>query len=280
MLQVRLNDGVKMPQLGFGVFQMDDPKVAEQAVVDALQAGYRLLDIASFYGNEAAVGRGIARSSLARENLFVTSKLWVTDTGYEATKRAIDKSLQLLALDYLDLYLIHQPYGDIFGSWRAMAEAQAAGKIRSLGVSNFSPDRVLDLTLYSQIKPAINQIEINPWQQQVTAVNWLQKWQIQAEAWAPFAEGKQGIFRDSQLAQIGDQYGKSNGQVILRWLIQRGIVVLAKSVHPQRMAENLAVTDFQLTAKQMQAISQLDQNKSQFFDHRDPESVARIFKLH
>ncbi|KRM54515.1 aldo/keto reductase [Lacticaseibacillus sharpeae] len=279
MQTVTLNNGIEMPQIGFGVFQIADPAIAEQAVVDAIQSGYRLIDTAASYGNEEAVGRGIARSGVAREDLFITTKLWVTDTGYEATKKAVETSLRKLGLDYLDLYLIHQPYGDVFGSWRAMIELNKAGKLRAIGVSNFESDRLIDLSLFSGVTPAVNQIETNPWMQQKDAVAYMQSKGVQPEAWAPFAEGKHAIFSNAEIAAIGAHYGKSNGQVILRWLLQRGIVVIPKSVHKERMAENIDVFDFELTTDEMVTIFTLDKKKSQFFDHRDPAAVERIAGL-
>lgn len=218
----------------------------------------------------------IKDSHVDREKLFVTTKFWVSDTGYEKTKRAIMASLQKLQLDYLDLYLIHQPYGDVYSSWRAMEEAYRAGYIRAIGVSNFSPDRIWDLTLYNEIRPAVNQIEINPWLQQTDSVKFLKSKNIQPEAWAPFAEGKQEIFKNPVIKEIGERYNKTNGQVILRWLVQRGIIVIPKSVHRERIIENSKIFDFELTSEEMTKISQLDQNRSQFFDHRDPAEVERI----
>lgn len=277
--KVKLNNNIEMPQIGFGVFQIADPAIAEQAVVDAIQTGYRLIDTAASYGNEEAVGRGIARSGVAREDLFITTKLWVSDTGYDATKKAVETSLRKLGLDYLDLYLIHQPYGDVYGSWRAMEDLNKEGKLRAIGVSNFDTDRLIDLSLYNEITPAVNQIEINPWNQQADAVEFAQTHGVQPEAWAPFAEGKHEIFKNPVIAKIGANYGKSNGQVILRWLLQRGIVVIPKSTHKERMAENLDVFDFELTNEEMQLITKLDKEESQFFDHRDPAAVERIFNL-
>ncbi|MFC6316236.1 aldo/keto reductase [Lapidilactobacillus achengensis] len=279
METVELNNGVKMPVLGYGVFQITDQQVAEDAVIDALASGYRLIDTAASYGNEAAVGRAIKRSGVAREDLFITTKLWVSDMGYEATKRAFNKSLTLLQLDYLDLYLIHQPYGDVYGSWRAMEELYQAGKIRAIGVSNFTADRLIDLALNNQIKPALNQIEINPWMQQKDEVPYLQAHDVQPEAWAPFAEGKHDIFKNELLTDIGAKYGKSVGQVILRWLTQRGIVAVSKSSRKERMVENINSLDFELTAAEMTQIATLDKKESQFFDHRDPAAVERILGL-
>jgi len=280
METVNLNDGNKMPVFGFGVFQIADLSAAEQAVVDAIHAGYHLIDTAQSYGNEEAVGKGIKRAGAKREDLFVTSKLWVTDTGYDATKKAFETTLKKLQLDYLDLYLIHQPYGDVYGSWRAMEDLQKEGKIKSIGLSNFDSDRLIDLTLFNDVKPALNQIEINPWNQQPTSIDFMRQQNIQPEAWAPFAEGKHNIFTNDVLSEIAANHNKSVGQVILRWLTQRKIVALAKSVHPERMAENLDIFDFTLTDEELKAISGLDRKESQFFDHRDPAAVARIASLH
>lgn len=279
METVKLNNGIEMPLLGFGVFQITDNKEAEKAVLTALDAGYRLIDTASSYGNEEAVGRAIKQSGITRSDIFVTTKLWVQDTGYEATKRAINESLKKLQLDYLDLYLIHQPYGDVYGSWRAMEEAYESGMIRAIGVSNFEPDRIWDLALYNRVRPAVNQIEINPWMQQQDAVKFLQDKAIQPEAWAPFAEGKNQIFSNPLLQEIGLSHHKSVGQVILRWLIQRKIVVIPKSVHRERIVENSNIFDFTLTDQEMTKINRLDKRQSQFFDHRDPAAVERIYNM-
>lgn len=277
MDMVQLNNGVQMPQLGFGVFQMTDLAECEQAVVDALASGYRLIDTAAAYHNEAAVGRAIKRSGVAREDLFITSKLWVSDASYERAKKGIDQSLQNLGVDYLDLYLLHQPFGDVIGAWRALEEAYKAGKIRAIGVSNFYADQLKNLILSTDVKPVINQIEVNPWYQEHSEVAFAQAEEIQVEAWAPFAEGKHNIFTDERIAAIGSRYGKSNGQVILRWLLQRGIVVIPKSVHQNRMAENIDVFDFELTTAEMATMNDLDKGESQFFDHRDPAAIEQIF---
>ncbi|SON66323.1 Lysine-ketoglutarate reductase (LKR) [Latilactobacillus sakei] len=277
MDMVQLNNGVQMPQLGFGVFQMTDLAECEQAVVDAIASGYRLIDTAAAYHNEAAVGRAIKRSGVAREELFITSKLWVSDASYERAKKGIDQSLQNLGVDYLDLYLLHQPFGDVIGAWRALEEAYKAGKIRAIGVSNFYADQLKNLILSTDVKPVINQIEVNPWYQEHSEVAFAQAEEIQVEAWAPFAEGKYNIFTDERIAAIGERYGKSNGQVILRWLLQRGIVVIPKSVHQNRMAENINVFDFELTTAEMATMNDLDKGESQFFDHRDPAAIEQIF---
>ena len=277
MDMVQLNNGVQMPQLGFGVFQMTDLAECEQAVVDAIASGYRLIDTAAAYHNEAAVGRAIKRSGVAREELFITSKLWVSDASYERAKKGIDQSLQNLGVDYLDLYLLHQPFGDVIGAWRALEEAYKAGKIRAIGVSNFYADQLKNLILSTDVKPVINQIEVNPWYQEHSEVAFAQAEEIQVEAWAPFAEGKHNIFTDERIAAIGERYGKSNGQVILRWLLQRDIVVIPKSVHQNRMAENINVFDFELTTAEMATMNDLDKGESQFFDYRDPAAIEQIF---
>src|SRR5699024_10438148 len=246
MQNVKLNNGVQMPILGFGVFQITDEEECEQVVYDAIQTGYRLIDTAASYLNEEAVGRGIKRSGVSREELFITTKLWVQDTGYEATKKAFENSLKRLQLDYLDLYLIHQPYGDVHGSWRAMQDAYQAGKLRAIGVSNFQPDRLMDITAFNEIKPAVNQVEINPFQQQEESVAFMRELGVQAEAWAPFAEGRNNLFDNEVLHAIAARHGKTVGQVVLRWVIQRGVVALAKTVRRERMEENLAIFDFEL----------------------------------
>ncbi|WP_261809666.1 aldo/keto reductase [Levilactobacillus humaensis] len=274
---IKLNNGVEMPKIGFGVFQIIDDKECETAVTQALQAGYRTIDTATAYQNEVGVGRAIQKSGIEREELFVTSKLWVADATYERAKAGIDASLNRLGLDYLDLYLLHQPYGDVVGAWRAMEEAYQAGKIRAIGVSNFYADQLKNLELTTTVKPVINQIEINPWYQRNEDVEFSQAEGIQVEAWAPFAEGKQSIFNNPTLIKIGERYGKSASQVILRWLLQRQIVVIPKTIHPDRMAMNLAIYDFELDKQDMQQIAALDQHHSQFFDHRDPITIDQIF---
>lgn len=275
---VELNNGVKMPQLGFGVFQIPDLKECEQAVLDAIDSGYRLIDTAVAYHNEEAVGAAIKKSGVAREKLFITSKLlWVSDASYERAKKGIETSLNKLGLDYIDLYLLHQPYGDVIGAWKALEEAYHAGKIRAIGVSNFYADQLKNLILTCDVKPVINQIEVNPWYQQKQEIKLNQAEDVRVEAWAPFAEGKHNIFQNEVLAEIGQKYGKANGQVILRWLMQRGIVVIPKSVHKNRMEENFDVFDFELSDEDMQTIAKLDKDESQFFDHRDPETIEQIF---
>jgi len=273
---VTLNNGVEMPILGFGVFQVPDPAECERSVRDAIDVGYRLLDTAASYMNEEAVGAGIRSSGVDRSELFVTTKLWVEDASYDGAKAAFERSLNKLQLDYLDLYLIHQPYGDVYGVWRAMEELHGAGKIRAIGVSNFYPDRVVDFVLHNDITPAVNQIEIHPFHQQTDAQALLQEYNIQAEAWGPFAEGKNGLFQNELLAGIGRKHGKSIAQVVLRWLLQRGIAAIPKSVRRERMAENFDVFDFELDAEDLEAIAKLDQKTSSFFDHRDPGMVKWI----
>ncbi|RZI56985.1 MAG: aldo/keto reductase [Rubrivivax sp.] len=273
MQHVVLNNGLQMPIAGYGVFQIADARECERSVVDAIETGYRLIDTAASYMNEEAVGTGLRASGVARDQLFVTSKLWVQETGYERTQQAIEKSLRRLRLDYLDLYLIHQPFGDVHGSWRAMEDAYRAGKLRAIGVSNFHPDRLMDIKAFNEIAPAVNQVEVNPFQQQREAAPFMVDIDVQAEAWAPFAEGRNGLFQNVVLKGIAERHGKSVGQVVLRWLIQRGIVVLAKSVRKERMAENIAIFDFALEDADMARIAALDTNTSSFFSHRDPSIV-------
>ncbi|MBM7617366.1 2,5-diketo-D-gluconate reductase A [Weissella uvarum] len=271
---VKLNEETEMPNLGFGVYQVTDQSEAKQAVLDAIEQGYRLIDTAASYGNERAVGEAIEESNIAREDLFITSKLWVDDTGYDATKEAIKDSLDRLQLDYLDLFLIHQPYGDVFGSWRAMNEAKEAGLIKSIGVSNFSIAQITNLAEFSGVKPDINQIEVNPFNQNTESVEYLQNYGVQVEAWAPFAEGKNGLFSNETLQKIADNHGKSIAQVVLHWNVQRGIVPVSKSTKSERMAQNLDVLDFELTDEEMKTIAQLDTGDSQFFSHEDPEMIT------
>jgi 2,5-diketo-D-gluconate reductase A len=273
MQTITLNNGVTMPVAGFGVFQIPDALECTRCVVDAIHAGYRLIDTAASYMNEAAVGVGLKQAGIAREELIVTSKLWVQHAGYERTTQAIDESLRRLDIEYLDLYLIHQPYGDVHGSWRAMQDAYRTGKLRAIGVSNFQPDRLMDITAFNDIKPAVNQIEINPFQQQEEAVKFMRELGVQAQAWAPFAEGKNNLFKNEVLANIAARHGKTVGQIVLRWVMQRGVVSLAKSVRKERMAENIAVFDFELDADDMARIAALDTATSSFFSHRDPAIV-------
>ena len=279
---ITLNNGVKMPVAGFGVFQIQDQAQCERCVVDAVHAGYRLIDTAAVYGNESAVGRAVQRCGVLREELFLTSKLWVQDAGYEAAKKAIDTSLKNLQTDYLDLYLIHRPFGDYYGAWRAMEEAYDAGKIRAIGLSNFDPARIVDLTMNNRITPAVDQVECHPFYQQEDTRRFLQEQGIVMEAWASFAEGKKQFFQNETLRKIGAQYGKSPAQVILRWNIQRGIVPLAKSVHLERMEQNLDVFDFTLSDDDMLAISQLDEGQTLFGKNEDPAYAQMInsVKIH
>jgi len=270
---VTLNNGVEMPILGFGVFQVPDPVECERSVRDAIDVGYRLLDTAASYGNEEAVGAAIKGHGIDRSELFVTTKLWVQDASYEGAKAAFERSINKLGLDYLDLYLIHQPYGDVYGAWRAMEELHRAGRIRAIGISNFYPDRLVDFVLHNEVKPAVNQIEIHPFHQQIDAVKILEEYGVQPEAWGPFAEGKNGLFTNEVLQPIADKHGKSIAQVVLRWLTDRGIVAIPKSVRKERMAQNFDIFDFDLDAGDLDAIARLDQNASSFFDHRDPAMV-------
>jgi diketogulonate reductase-like aldo/keto reductase len=276
MQKIVLNNGVEMPILGFGVFQIEDLAECERSVRDAIDVGYRLIDTAASYGNEEAVGNAIRGSGVARNELFVTTKLWIADTGYEKTKRAFDRSLKRLQLDYLDLYLIHQPYGDVFGSWRAMEELYRDGRVKAIGVSNFYPDRVMDFMVHNEVVPAVNQVETHPFHQQVETQKFLKENNIQIESWGPFAEGKNNIFRNEVLVSIAEKHGKRVAQVILRWLTQRNIVVIPKSVRKDRMAENFDIFDFELIQEDMDAIRQLDTGTSLFFDHRDPAMVKLL----
>ena len=273
MQTVNLNNGVEIPILGFGVFQINHSAECERSVVDAIQTGYSHIDTAASYQNEEAVGRGIKQSGVGREKLFITTKLWIQSNGYEGTLKAFENSLKRLQLDYIDLYLIHQPFGDVYGEWRAMEELYQQGKVRAIGVSNFYPDRIMDLMVHNEITPAVNQIEVNPFQQQIETQKFLQDHRVHVEAWAPFAEGKNNIFLNEFLLAIAAKHQKSVAQVILRWLVQRGIIALAKSTRKERMIENISVFDFELSAEDMVAISTLDTKTSSFFDHRNPEMV-------
>ena len=270
---VTLNNGLRMPTVGFGVFQIPDAAECERSVIDAIEVGYRLIDTAASYMNEEAVGRGLRTSGVPREQLFVTTKLWVQDAGFERTQRAIDRSLKRLQLDYLDLYLIHQPFNDVHGAWRAMEQAHKSAKLRAIGVSNFQPDRLMDIKAFNEVAPAVNQIEINPFHQQAESVNFMGEIGVQAEAWAPFAEGRNNLFTNDTLLGVGRKHGKSVAQVVMRWLVQRGVVALAKSVRRDRMIENLAVFDFVLDEDEMTRIAALDTGQSAFFSHRDPAIV-------
>ena len=276
MKHIVLNNGVEMPILGFGVFQVTDAEVCERSVYEAIQTGYRLIDTAASYLNEDAVGKAIKRSGVPREELFVTTKLWIQDAGYERTKKAFEKSLHRLQLDTLDLYLIHQPFGDVYGAWRAMEELYREGRIRAIGVSNFQPDRIMDLIVHNEVVPAVNQIETHPFNQQIETQNFLQENNVQIESWGPFAEGKNNIFQNELLLSIAGKYRKTVAQVILRWLTQRGVVVIPKSVRKERIVENFNIFDFELSSEDMDAITSLDTKVSSFFDHHDPEVVKRL----
>jgi len=278
MQTVTLNNGVEMPILGFGVFQIPAEET-EQAVTDALAAGYRLLDTAASYGNEEAVGRAIKSSGIPREELFVTTKLYVQDAPAEQnTKRAFETSLNKLGLDYLDLYLMHQPYGDVYGQWRAMQDLHRAGQAKAIGVANFYPDRLLDLIFNNEITPAVNQIETHPFFQRADYQALMREHGVQIQSWGGFAEGKNDLFTNALLSEIGEKHGKSVAQVVLRWLTQRGVVAIPKSVRAERMAENLDIFDFELTDDQMAVIATLDTGNSLFFDHHDPEMVTWLSK--
>ncbi len=273
MQQVRLNNGIEIPILGFGVFQVADLSECERSVIDAIQTGYRLIDTAASYMNEEAVGKALKRCGVAREELFLTTKLWIQRNGFEGTKRAFENSLKRLQLEYIDLYLIHQPLGDVYGEWRAMEELYQQGKVRAIGVSNFQPDRIMDLMIHNRVTPAVNQIEVHPFNQQIEPHKFLLENNVQVEAWAPFSEGKNNIFRNEVLMSIAAKHKKTIAQVVLHWLTQRGIVVISKSVHKERIRENFNVLDFELSTEDMDAIATLDTKTSSFFDHRDPEKV-------
>jgi len=273
MQKVKLNNGVEMPILGFGVFQVTDLAECERSVLDAISTGYRLIDTAASYMNEEAVGKAIKNSGIKREELFITTKLWIQSNGYDGTKKSFDNSLKRLQLDYLDLYLIHQPFGDVYGEWRAMQDLYKEGKVRAIGVSNFHPDRLIDLIIHNEIVPAVNQIETHPFHQQIETQKFLEENKVQIESWGPFAEGKNNIFHNELLLSIGKKYNKSIAQVILRWLTQRGVVAIPKSVRKERMKENFNSLDFDLSAEDMEAIKTLDTKTSSFFDHRDPAMV-------
>jgi diketogulonate reductase-like aldo/keto reductase len=273
MQNVVLNNGVEMPILGFGVFQVTDLAECEKAVIDAVETGYRLIDTASSYLNETAVGNAIIKSGVPREDLFITTKLWVQETGYEKTKKAFEKSLNKLQLDYLDLYLIHQPYSDIHCSWRAMEELYKSGKVKAIGVSNFQPDRIMDIITFNEVVPAVNQIETHPFNQQIEVQKFLTENKVQIESWGPFAEGKNNLFQNELLRSIAAKYKKSVTQVVLRWLTQRGVVAIPKSVKKERIKENYNIFDFELSPEDMEAIATLDMKTSSFFDHRDPEII-------
>ncbi|MEU5294489.1 aldo/keto reductase [Streptomyces umbrinus] len=275
MRYVTLNNGVEMPILGFGVYQIP-PEQTERAVTDALAAGYRLLDTAAAYGNEEAVGRAIKAAGIPRDELFVTTKLWLQDAGEEKTKRAFDTSLRKLGLDHLDLYLIHQPFNDVYGSWRAMERLHREGAIRAIGVANFHPDRLVDLASFNEVTPAVNQIETHPFFQRTADQEVMREHGVQLQSWGGFAEGRGNLFTNPLLSEIAEKHGKSVAQVVLRWLTQRDVVAIPKSVRADRMTENIDIFDFELTDDQMSAVATLDTGSSLFFDHRDPEVVTRF----
>jgi 2,5-diketo-D-gluconate reductase A len=276
---VALNNGLQMPILGFGVFQITDAEACERCVCEAIQTGYRLIDTAASYGNEEAVGKAIKRSGVSREELFITTKLWIQDAGFESTKNAFERSLSRLQLDYLDLYLIHQPIGDVYATWRAMEELYREGRIRAIGISNFPPDRVMDMILHHQVAPAVNQVETHPFNQQIETQTFLRENQVQIESWGPFAEGKNNIFQNELLLSLAGKYQKTVAQIILRWLTQRGVVAIPKSVRKDRIAENFDVFDVELSAEDMAAIATLDTKTTSFFNHRDPNMVKWLSGL-
>lgn len=276
---VTLNNGIEIPQLGFGVFQITDLNECQRAVEDALEVGYRLIDTAASYGNEEAVGKAIKASGVPRDEVFVTTKLWISDVSYEGAKHGFEASLKRLDMDYIDLLLIHQPFNDVFGAWRAMEELYEQGVIRALGTANFYPDRLADLMTFNSIEPAVNQVECNVFFQQWEAQEYMKRKDIAMESWAPFAEGKNGLFTNPVLAKIGERHGKSIAQVVLRWQLQRGIICIPKSVKRERMEQNFDVFDFELSDEEMNTIKELDTNTSCFFDHRDPAEVERLVGL-
>lgn len=279
MKYVVLNNGVKMPILGYGVFQITDHEECERCVLDALEVGYRLIDTAQSYGNEEAVGRAIKKSGIPREELFITTKVWIANAGYEKAKKSIEESLKRLQLDYLDLLLIHQPFNDYYGTYRAMEELYKEGTLKAIGVSNFYPDRLIDLIKFNEIVPAVNQVETHPFNQQVKAQEIMKKYGVQIQAWAPFAEGKNNMFSDETLKAVGDKYNKTNAQVALRYLIQRDVVVIPKTVRKERMIENFDIFDFELTQEDMDLIAALDKGESLFFSHYDPQTVEYLTSL-
>jgi diketogulonate reductase-like aldo/keto reductase len=279
MKYVELNNGVKMPILGFGVFQIADQEECERCVLDAIEVGYRLIDTAQAYGNEEAVGKAIKKCGVPREELFITTKVWISNAGYENAKKSIEESLKKLQLDYLDLVLIHQPFNDYYGTYRAMEELYKEGKLKAIGVSNFYPDRLIDLNKFNEIITAVNQVETHVFNQQVKAHEIMKKYGVQIQAWAPFAEGKNNLFSNETLKAVGDKYNKSIAQVALRYLIQKGVSVLPKSVSKERMIQNFNVFDFELTAEDMDLIAALDKGKSLFFSHYDPQTVEYLTGL-
>ena len=277
MQTIKLHNGVEMPMEGFGVFQVLDLNVCEQAVSDAIATGYRLIDTASSYKNETAVGAAIRKSGVSREDLFVTSKAFINEMGYEQTKAAFRRTLDNLGFDYLDLYLVHMPFGDYYGAWRAMEDLYKEGRIRAIGVSNFQSDRIIDLCYTAEIKPMVNQLKLHPFYQREEELAILREYGIVPQAWAPFAEGMNGMFTNSVLKGIADRHGKTVAQVILRWNVQRGVSIIPKSVHRNRMEENLAIWDFELSASDMKQITSLDLARPQMLDPRKPSEVHRLF---
>ncbi len=278
MEYITLNNGIKMPQLGYGVYQVTQEE-CERCVLDALKAGYRAIDTAQSYFNEEQVGAAIEKSGVARKDIFLTTKVWIEHYGYEETKASVLESMRKLRTDYLDLCLLHQPFSDYYGAWRALEELYEAGKIRAIGVSNFYPDRLVDLCSFARIRPMVNQVEVHPFNQQIEAKQWMDKYGVQIEAWAPFGEGRGGMFEHPVLNEIGAKYNKSAAQVILRWHLQRGVVVIPKSTHPERMQENLNVFDFALSEEDMTKIALLDTKTSAFFSHQDPAMVEWFVKM-
>ena len=279
MEYITLNNGLKMPSVGFGVFQIKDQEECVRVVLDAIDTVYRLIDTAQSYGNEEAVGEAIQKTNVPREELFITTKVWISNYGYENAKASVEESLKKMKLDYIDLVLLHQPFKDYHGAYRALIDLYKEGKIKAIGVSNFYPDRLVDLCLDTSVIPAINQVEVNPFHQQDKALEYNQKYGVQLEAWAPFAEGRNGIFTNETLMEIGKKYNKSVGQVILRWLVQRGIVPLAKTVRKERMLENIDIFDFALSEEDMQIIAGMNKDTSSFFSHYDPTTVEMICGL-
>ena len=277
MDKIRLNNGTEIPQLGFGVFQITDEAVCEESVLNALKTGYRMIDTAACYGNERAVGNAVQKSDIPREEIFISSKVWIQDAGYEATRKSFEKTLENLQTDYLDLYLVHMPYGNYHGSWAAMEELYRAGKIKAIGVCNFLPDRLADLILSHEIVPAINQIELHPFCQQKESRSLMEKYNIQTMAWAPFAEGQNDIFQNEVLSEIGAKYGKTPAQVILRWLGQSHIIAIPKSVHEERIRQNYDIEDFELSLEDMRMIESMDTGKSLILD---VPSLGEVYRLH
>ena len=276
---ITLNNGVKMPMQGFGVFQVPDSDVCEKAVADALSVGYRLIDTASVYRNEQAVGNAIRKSGIPREELFITTKAWISEMGYDGTLCAFDSSLSRLGLDYLDLYLIHMPFGDYYGAWRAMEELYNDGRVRAIGVCNFEPDRLMDLCYNVKILPAVNQVETHPYTQQTEAIKIMQSFGIQTEAWGPFAEGMNGLFTNPVLSAIGQKYGKTAAQVVLRWHLQRGVIAIPKSIHKERMVENFHIADFMLSEEDMALIASMDTHRSLILEVKSPQETKRLYSI-